>query len=169
MIVMFPLPAHRNIFFLFIIVGYCPKIARTGQDAQGLGHHWWLMWDLHHPTPHHPPLTTSSQLSSTMHAQRLCTSMKYMYTPEFDYLLLWNLFWWQFWKKDPASDSVHDESVLVFSVANKATMSVHDIVLYSWKYWRELNLAVEPKITITRILANLNLEVWYVIAIRICK
>ena len=38
---------------------------------------------------------------------------------------------------------------------------------YSLKYWRELNLAVEPKITITRILADLNLAVRYVIAIRI--
>ena len=30
---------------------------------------------------------------------------------------------------------------------------------YSWKYWQALNLAVEPKIAITRILANLNLAV----------
>ena len=29
-------------------------------------------------------------------------------------------------------------------------------VPYSRKYWRELNLAVEPKITIARILADLN-------------
>ena len=40
-------------------------------------------------------------------------------------------------------------------------------VLYSWKYWWELNLAVEPQITITRILVDLNLVVWYGIAIRI--
>ena len=33
---------------------------------------------------------------------------------------------------------------------------------YSRKYWRELNLAIEPKIAIVRILA-----VWYGIAIRI--
>ena len=38
---------------------------------------------------------------------------------------------------------------------------------YSRKYWRALNLAVEPKIAIARILADLNLAVWYVIAIRI--
>ena len=38
---------------------------------------------------------------------------------------------------------------------------------YSWKYWWELNLAVEPKIAIARILADLNLAVWYGIAIRI--
>jgi hypothetical protein len=38
---------------------------------------------------------------------------------------------------------------------------------YSRKYWRELNLVVEPKIAIARILANLNLAVWYGIAIRI--
>ena len=38
---------------------------------------------------------------------------------------------------------------------------------YSRKYWRELNLAVEPKIAIARILADLNLAVWYRIAIRI--
>ena len=40
-------------------------------------------------------------------------------------------------------------------------------VSYSQKYWRELNLAVEPKITIIRILANISLAVWYGIAIRI--
>jgi hypothetical protein len=38
---------------------------------------------------------------------------------------------------------------------------------YSRKYWRELNLAVEPKIAIARILADLNLAVRYGIAIRI--
>ena len=41
------------------------------------------------------------------------------------------------------------------------------IIPYSQKYWRELNLAVEPKITIARILADLNLAVWYGIAVRI--
>ena len=41
------------------------------------------------------------------------------------------------------------------------------IIPYSWKYWRELNLAVEPKIAIARILADLNLAVRYGIAIRI--
>ena len=38
---------------------------------------------------------------------------------------------------------------------------------YSWKYWWELNLMVEPKITIARILADLHLVVRYRIAIRI--
>ena len=38
---------------------------------------------------------------------------------------------------------------------------------YSRKYWRELNLVVEPKITIARILADLNLAVRYGIAIHI--
>ena len=41
------------------------------------------------------------------------------------------------------------------------------LVLYSWKYSRRLNLAVEPKIAIARILADLNLVVRYVIAIHI--
>ena len=41
------------------------------------------------------------------------------------------------------------------------------IIPYSRKYWRELNLAVEPKIAIARILADLNLTVRYGIAIRI--
>ena len=41
------------------------------------------------------------------------------------------------------------------------------LILHSQKYWRELNLAVEPKIAIARILADLNLVVWYRIAIRI--
>ena len=39
--------------------------------------------------------------------------------------------------------------------------------LYSQKYWWELNLAVEPKIAIARILADLNLVVWYRIAVHI--
>ena len=39
------------------------------------------------------------------------------------------------------------------------------LILYSRKYWQELNLAVEPKITIARILADLNLAVRYGIAI----
>ncbi len=38
---------------------------------------------------------------------------------------------------------------------------------YSRKYWRELNLGIEPKIAIARILADLNLAVRYGIAIRI--
>ena len=41
------------------------------------------------------------------------------------------------------------------------------IIPYSQKYWLELNLAIEPKITIARILADLNLVVQYGIAIRI--
>ena len=36
-----------------------------------------------------------------------------------------------------------------------------------WKYWRELNLVVKPKIAITRILADLKLAVRYGIAIHI--
>ena len=38
---------------------------------------------------------------------------------------------------------------------------------YSQKYWRELNLAIESKIAIARILTDLNLAVRYRIAIRI--
>ena len=41
-------------------------------------------------------------------------------------------------------------------------------VPYSRKYWRELNLAVEPKISIARIIADLILAVLYGIAIHIC-
>ena len=41
------------------------------------------------------------------------------------------------------------------------------LVLYSRKYWQELNLVVEPKITTPRILAHLNLAVRYGIAIHI--
>ena len=41
------------------------------------------------------------------------------------------------------------------------------VLPYSQKYWRELNLAVEPKIAIARILADLKLAVRYGIAIRI--
>ena len=38
---------------------------------------------------------------------------------------------------------------------------------YSRKYWRELNLAVEPKIAIARILVDLNLAIRYEIAMLI--
>ena len=38
---------------------------------------------------------------------------------------------------------------------------------YSRKYWLALNLAVEPKIAIARILADLNLAVRYGIAIHV--
>ena len=37
-------------------------------------------------------------------------------------------------------------------------------VPYSWKYWWELNLVVESKIAIVRILVDLNLAVQYGIA-----
>ena len=40
------------------------------------------------------------------------------------------------------------------------------IIPYSRKYWRELNLVVEPKIAIARILADLSMVVWYGIATR---
>ena len=44
---------------------------------------------------------------------------------------------------------------------------MHKDIPYSRKYWWELNLAIEPKIAIARILADLNLAVQYGIAIRI--
>ena len=44
---------------------------------------------------------------------------------------------------------------------------IHSAIITSRKYWRELNLVVEPKIAIARILADLNLVVRYRIAIRI--
>ena len=46
----------------------------------------------------------------------------------------------------------------------------HYIISYIQKYWRELNLVVETKIAIARILADLSLAVQYGIAIRtICE
>ena len=44
---------------------------------------------------------------------------------------------------------------------------MHSLIPYSRKYWQELNLAVEPQIAITRILADLNLVVQYGIAVHI--
>ena len=41
------------------------------------------------------------------------------------------------------------------------------VIPYSWKYWRELNLAVGSQIAITNVLVDLNLAVWYGITIRI--
>ena len=46
-------------------------------------------------------------------------------------------------------------------------LNTNVLLPYSRKYWRALNLAVEPKIAIERILADLNLAVRYGIAIRI--
>ena len=37
---------------------------------------------------------------------------------------------------------------------------VNCYIRYSWKYWRELNLVVGPKMAITKILADLNLVIW---------
>ena len=39
-------------------------------------------------------------------------------------------------------------------------------ILYSRKYWRSLNLAVLPQMTFLTLLADLNLAIWYGIAIR---
>ena len=41
-------------------------------------------------------------------------------------------------------------------------------ILYIRKYWRSLNLAVWPKTTFLTSLVDLNLAVWYGIAIRTC-
>ena len=54
-----------------------------------------------------------------------------------------------------------------YTILSERLKFYHTMLLYSQKYWRELNLAVEPKIAITRILADLNLAVQYGIAIRI--
>ena len=63
------------------------------------------------------------------------------------------------------SHLIVNRSVFMVHVHSASTY-VNDIP-YSRKYWQELNLAVEPKIAIIRILADLNLAVWYGIAIRI--
>ena len=48
-----------------------------------------------------------------------------------------------------------------------ASLSInHDTHIPQYHYWWELNLAVEPKITIATVLANFNLGVRYGIAIR---
>ena len=52
-------------------------------------------------------------------------------------------------------------------VQNYYEANPNNYLPYSQKYWEELNLAVEPKIAIARILADLNLAVWYGIAIHI--
>ena len=66
--------------------------------------------------------------------------------------------------------------IAIGHIGGHCSKEIHTIIIllrsipYSRKYWRELNLAVKPKITITRILADLNLAVRYGIAIRIiCK
>ena len=57
--------------------------------------------------------------------------------------------------------------VRMYCICMYVCICMYMYVPYSWKYWRALNLAVEPKITIERILADLNLAVRYGIAIRI--
>ena len=62
------------------------------------------------------------------------------------------------------------DGITIVTMRQSQCMCVHNIIyiLYSRKYWRKLNLAVEPKIAIARILlADLNLAVHYGIAIRI--
>ena len=40
-----------------------------------------------------------------------------------------------------------------------AILGINFIIPCSWKYWQELNLVVEPKIPIAKILADLKLTV----------
>ena len=54
-----------------------------------------------------------------------------------------------------------------FKICHVGNMLHVKRIPHSRKYWQELNLAVEPKIAIARILADLNLAVRYGIAIRI--
>ena len=57
-------------------------------------------------------------------------------------------------------------NIIIIIILNNRWLII--IIPYSHKYWRELNLVIEPKITIiARILADLNLAVRYRIAIRI--
>ena len=55
--------------------------------------------------------------------------------------------------------------IVVLFVWNWGQGETVNFIPYSQKYWRALNLAVEPKIAIARILADLNLAVWYGILI----
>ena len=57
-------------------------------------------------------------------------------------------------------------NALIISSCHSVTIIIL-LLPYSRKYWWEINLAVEPKIAIARILADLNLVVWYGITIRI--
>ena len=57
----------------------------------------------------------------------------------------------------------HDD----IEIALQILLSIAALYYYSWKYWQELNLAVEPKIANARILADLNLAVRNRITIRI--
>ena len=63
------------------------------------------------------------------------------------------------------NSEVHDITLVILRTSDAYICLI--ILPYSRKYWRELNLAVEPKIAIARILADLNLAVRYGIAIRI--
>ena len=58
-------------------------------------------------------------------------------------------------------------SDILYTVVSRVSAHGHFNTPYSRKYWRELNLAVDPKIAIARILADLNLAVWYGSALHI--
>ena len=79
---------------------------------------------------------------------------------------------------DPSLGKVHLRHVVVVGVVQqrlerererrvKRSSTYRIYCIYSRKYWRELNLVVEPKIAIGRILVGLNLAVRYGITIRI--
>ena len=63
------------------------------------------------------------------------------------------IFYFALFEKVSSPKTDHKELIHVISRGTK-------ILLYSWKYWRELNLVVGPKFAIARILADLNLAVW---------
>ena len=99
-----------------------------------------------------------------------CTSTysvcaKWLYAFKEHCMILWtpftlkdNYYYSSYIPANPSTHSQESAHVLEFQGFN---------IPYSRKYWRELNLAVEPKIAIARILADLNLAVQYGIDIRI--
>ena len=54
--------------------------------------------------------------------------------------------------------SNHTMYMYIYNVHVLADMHMYNVP-YSRKYWRELNLAIGPQITIVKILADLNLAV----------
>ena len=59
-------------------------------------------------------------------------------------------------------------SHIVLSTCTCTWYTICRTILYSRKYWRSLNLVVLPQTTFLTLLADLNLAVWYSIAICTC-
>ena len=119
----------------------------------------------------HSTSQTSHTTTHTTHTHNVCTTYEYLWAPihsmwqlrigmemhiHCTQTLLWVAIWlWVSIGHVPCAFKTGNSCLCLWWLP------------YSRKYWRALNLAVEPKIAIARLLADLNLAVRYRIAIHI--